>query len=78
MTTTRRAALVVVDVQNDFCEGGAMGVDGGAAVAANNGDPGFGPTRALDLVSRHAILEADDDRGQLAAKANELRVLGTT
>ncbi len=33
MTTTRRAALVVVDVQNDFCEGGAMGVDGGAAVA---------------------------------------------
>lgn len=26
-------ALIVVDVQNDFCEGGAMGVDGGAAVA---------------------------------------------
>lgn len=26
-------ALVVVDVQNDFCEGGSMGVDGGAAVA---------------------------------------------
>lgn len=27
-------ALVVVDVQNDFCEGGALGVNGGAAVAA--------------------------------------------
>lgn len=27
-------ALLVVDVQNDFCEGGALGVDGGAAVAA--------------------------------------------
>ena len=27
-------ALVIVDVQNDFCEGGAMGVEGGAAVAA--------------------------------------------
>lgn len=28
-------ALIIVDVQNDFCEGGAMGFDGGAAVAAS-------------------------------------------
>ncbi|MDQ1704836.1 MAG: nicotinamidase/pyrazinamidase [Frankiaceae bacterium] len=27
-------ALVVVDIQNDFCEGGALAVAGGAAVAA--------------------------------------------
>ena len=27
-------ALIVVDVQNDFCEGGSMAVAGGAAVAA--------------------------------------------
>jgi nicotinamidase/pyrazinamidase len=27
-------ALIIVDVQNDFCEGGALGVAGGAAVAA--------------------------------------------
>ncbi|AZG43895.1 isochorismatase family protein [Gordonia insulae] len=27
-------ALIVVDVQNDFCEGGSLGVNGGAAVAA--------------------------------------------
>ncbi|MHA4814504.1 isochorismatase family protein [Streptomyces aculeolatus] len=27
-------ALIVVDVQNDFCEGGSMGVTGGADVAA--------------------------------------------
>lgn len=27
-------ALVIVDVQNDFCEGGALAVSGGAAVAA--------------------------------------------
>jgi nicotinamidase/pyrazinamidase len=27
-------ALLVVDVQNDFCEGGSLGVDGGAAVAS--------------------------------------------
>jgi len=26
-------ALIVVDVQNDFCEGGSMGVEGGGAVA---------------------------------------------
>ncbi|WP_329522128.1 isochorismatase family protein [Spirillospora sp. NBC_01491] len=26
-------ALIIVDVQNDFCEGGALGVPGGAAVA---------------------------------------------
>ncbi len=25
--------LIIVDVQNDFCEGGALGVDGGAEVA---------------------------------------------
>ena len=27
-------ALVIVDVQNDFCEGGSLAVDGGIAVAA--------------------------------------------
>jgi nicotinamidase/pyrazinamidase len=26
-------ALIIVDVQNDFCEGGSLAVDGGAAVA---------------------------------------------
>ncbi|WP_019203799.1 isochorismatase family protein [Tsukamurella sp. 1534] len=29
----RGAALVVVDVQNDFCEGGSLAVDGGARLA---------------------------------------------
>ena len=29
-----RRALVVVDVQNDFCEGGSLAVTGGASVAA--------------------------------------------
>jgi nicotinamidase/pyrazinamidase len=27
-------ALIIVDVQNDFCEGGSLGVDGGAALAS--------------------------------------------
>jgi len=28
-----KRALVIVDLQNDFCEGGSLGVDGGAEVA---------------------------------------------
>jgi len=39
-------ALLIVDVQNDFCEGGSLAVDGGAAVARRindylAGDPGY-------------------------------------
>ncbi|MGH3444104.1 MAG: nicotinamidase, partial [Nocardioidaceae bacterium] len=33
-----RRALIVVDVQNDFCEGGSMGVAGGARVASDIGE----------------------------------------
>lgn len=41
-----RCALVVVDVQNDFCEGGSLPVTGGTAVAARiagllGGDHGY-------------------------------------
>ncbi|MFB9776919.1 isochorismatase family protein [Brevibacterium otitidis] len=36
-------ALVLVDIQNDFCEGGALGVDGGAEVAR----------RAAEFVAEH-------------------------
>lgn len=32
---TTRTALIVVDVQNDFCEGGSLAVSGGAKVAAD-------------------------------------------
>ncbi|WP_273653676.1 isochorismatase family protein [Cellulomonas fimi] len=38
-----KSALIVVDVQNDFCEGGALAVAGGAEVAA----------RITDYVKRH-------------------------
>lgn len=33
--TSRDRALIVVDVQNDFCEGGSLAVVGGAQVAAD-------------------------------------------
>lgn len=39
-------ALLIIDVQNDFTEGGALGVDGGAAVAA--------------AITAHARARADD------------------
>jgi nicotinamidase/pyrazinamidase len=32
------SALIIVDVQNDFCEGGSLGVDGGATVAGRIAD----------------------------------------
>jgi len=38
-------ALVIVDVQNDFCEGGSLAVQGGAATAA--------------AISRHVAAEAE-------------------
>jgi len=33
MTASRSRALIIVDLQNDFCEGGSLAVAGGAAVA---------------------------------------------
>ena len=38
-------ALIVVDVQNDFCEGGSLAVAGGAAVAATVSEYLAGPER---------------------------------
>ncbi|MCH9710455.1 MAG: isochorismatase family protein [Actinomycetia bacterium] len=31
--TPQQRALIIVDVQNDFCEGGSLAIDGGATVA---------------------------------------------
>ncbi|MBX7430953.1 isochorismatase family protein [Mycobacterium sp. Y57] len=44
--TGSKTALIIVDVQNDFCEGGSLAVSGGAAVARGindllAGDPGY-------------------------------------
>lgn len=46
MTAATRRALVLVDLQNDFCEGGSLAVAGGAEVAAR--------------VSAHVAAHADD------------------
>ncbi|MCL1923100.1 MAG: isochorismatase family protein [Propionibacteriaceae bacterium] len=41
-------ALIIVDVQNDFCEGGSLGVAGGAATASRITD--YARDHAYDLV----------------------------
>ena len=47
-------ALVIVDVQNDFCEGGSLAVQGGAATAAAISEylTAEGPTYAHIIASR--------------------------
>jgi len=65
-------ALFIIDVQNDFTEGGALAVDGGAAVAAG----------ISELLARHADYydaivasrdwhDADNDNGGHFAGPNE-------
>lgn len=49
-------ALVVVDVQNDFCEGGSLAVAGGAAVAAS--------ISALLATADYAVIAATRDAHQ--------------
>jgi nicotinamidase/pyrazinamidase len=50
-------ALVIVDVQNDFCEGGSLAVPGGAAVAraisARLADPGHGYQHVVATRDHH-------------------------
>ncbi|MDR0991230.1 MAG: isochorismatase family protein [Propionibacteriaceae bacterium] len=58
-------ALIVVDVQRDFCEGGALAVAGGAAVAAAIGD--YAAAHDFDLVI--ATQDAHVDPGDHFAAA---------
>lgn len=54
-------ALVVVDVQNDFCEGGALAVAGGAQVAANVTDYlAGGPGYDVVVATRDAHIDPGD------------------
>ena len=55
MTAGTRRALVLVDLQNDFCEGGSLAVAGGADVTA----------RISDFVAAHA-----DDYAAVVATAD--------
>lgn len=57
-------ALLIVDVQNDFTEGGALACEGGSAIAANISD--YLATRADDyavIVASRDWHDADGDNG---------------
>lgn len=57
-------ALLVIDVQNDFTEGGALGVDGGAAVAAGITEYlQAHPNRYAAVVASRDWHNGDDDNG---------------
>ena len=58
------AALFIIDVQNDFTEGGALGVDGGAAVAAGITDYlRANPDRYDVVIASRDWHDADNDNG---------------
>ena len=65
-------ALLVVDVQNDFCEGGALGVTGGSAVA--RGISQFIATHGSDydlVVASRDWHDAENDNGGHFAAVGE-------
>lgn len=50
-------ALIVVDVQNDFCEGGALAVAGGSAVASRIGEYARRAAYDLTVATRDAHID---------------------
>jgi nicotinamidase/pyrazinamidase len=58
MSESQQRALIVVDVQNDFCEGGSLAVEGGARVAADIGAV-LGRHAAGDSDYSHAVATRD-------------------
>jgi nicotinamidase/pyrazinamidase len=61
MSEMPRAALILVDVQNDFCEGGSLAVAGGAAVAS--GISAYVEQHAGDYASIVATADWHEDPG---------------
>jgi nicotinamidase/pyrazinamidase len=54
-------ALIVVDVQNDFCEGGSLAVEGGARVASDIGELLHHWVRADDQAPAYDVVVASKD-----------------
>ncbi|UTT63089.1 isochorismatase family protein [Microcella humidisoli] len=71
-------ALVIIDVQNDFTEGGALGVEGGAAVAAAITDHLRAHPEAYDVViASRDWHDPDNDNGGHFALEGEPDFVGT-
>jgi nicotinamidase/pyrazinamidase len=54
-------ALLVVDVQNDFCEGGSLPIEGGARVASDIGELLHHWTRGDDRAPSYDVVVASKD-----------------
>ena len=54
-------ALIIVDVQNDFCEGGSLAVEGGAGVASDIGELLHHWTRQDDQAPSYDVVVASKD-----------------
>ncbi len=54
-------ALIVVDVQNDFCEGGSLAVEGGARVASDIGELLHHWARGDDQAPAYDVVVASKD-----------------
>ena len=61
--TEQRRALIIVDVQNDFCEGGSLAVGGGADVARRIDDHVRGHGHGQDYSTLVATADWHDDPG---------------
>lgn len=74
-----RTALIVVDVQNDFCEGGSLAVTGGARVAAELTEHLTAERDRYDLVvaSRDWHRPASDNGGHFAVPPDDPDFRGT-
>jgi len=64
-------ALLVIDVQNDFCEGGALGVEGGAAVASKISDHLDNSSYDLVVASRDWHDADNNNSGHFADPGSE-------
>jgi nicotinamidase/pyrazinamidase len=64
-------ALLVVDVQNDFCEGGSLAVTGGAAVAKKISEFLKSSSYALVVASRDWHDSDNDNSGHFAESGTE-------
>jgi nicotinamidase-related amidase len=72
-------ALLIIDVQNDFTEGGALGVDGGAAVAASVTEYlRANPERYNSVVASRDWHYGDTDNGGHFAAAGTVPDFSTT
>jgi nicotinamidase/pyrazinamidase len=60
--TRPRRALLVIDVQNDFCEGGSLAVTGGAEVAGRISEYVLGHASEYDAIA--ATADWHDDPGE--------------